>query len=388
MVPSAFVKLAALPLTPQGWVNRHGLPVPDDDAKLLAVTENAGNCRDELDFQLAQIWEAVLGVQNIRINDNFFDLGGHSLLAVRLVAQIEATLGKQLALSTLLDAPTVAQQAELIRAQGGMTGQDLIVPLQRGTSNTSPLFCIYGMLLYYELACHLGPEQTVYGLYLQEELDLLLHVDQPDFKPVISFQQIADRYLQKIRTIQPTGPYLLVGSSFGGLVAYEMAQQLHAQGECVALLALLDTKTLGSTLIMPWYRRGYLHLLDFIKKPTYFYERIGHRINLAKQTLNHVTPVKTLQLDEDPRLQFRRQTLENYRLSPYPGKITLFRAMETFSQFEAIAVNPTLGWRKLAVGGLVIHDVPGNHVTILQKPNVSVLADKLKICIQEVQEKA
>jgi thioesterase domain-containing protein len=289
-----------------------------------------------------------------------------------------------------LAASTIAQQAELIRAQGGPTAQDLLVPLQRGTANTPPLFCIYGILLYHELARHLGPEQTVYGLYLQEEVDFLLAADQQNTKPVISFQQIADRYLQKIRTIQPNGPYFLAGESFGGLVAYEMAQQLHAQGEQVALLALLDTQTPDSSLKLPWYHRAFLHLLDVLHKvPTAVVAPRRQRGGEAHKRLGPVIPVGPSQLatQADRQLQFRRQAFRHYTLSPYPGKTTLFRAMETVSKFEAIAVNPTLGWGKLAVGGLLIHEVPGDHLGILQKPNVSVLASKLKLCIQEVQEK-
>ncbi len=387
MVPSAFVILKALPLTPQGWVDRLRLPPIDDDAKFVAVTENSGGSRDDLDFQLTQIWEAVLGVQDIRIQDNFFDLGGHSLLAVRLFAQIEAILGKQLALATLLEAPTIAQQAELIRAQGGAPDQDLIMPLQHGTANTPPLFCIYGILLYHELARHLGPEQTVYGLYLQEEVDFLLNPDQLDSHPVITFQQIADRYVQKIRTIQPTGPYLLAGESFGGLVAYEMAQQLCAQGEQVALLALFDSQTPDSSLKLPWYHRGYLHLLDLLNQGSaHFFNRSWKRNDQNPKVLGHVLPALSGQpaAEADLRLQFRRRSFSNYKLSPYAGKTTLFRATETMSKFEAIAVNPTLGWDKLAIGGLAIHDVPGDHLGILQKPNVGVLANKLKACIQEV----
>jgi non-ribosomal peptide synthetase component F/thioesterase domain-containing protein len=387
MVPSAFVKLETLPLTPQGWVNRHGLPIPDDDAKLLSVTENAGDCRDELDFQLTQIWEAVLGIQGIGIQDNFFDRGGHSLLAVQLFAQIEATFSTQFMLSTLLAAPTIAQQAELIRARGA-TGKDLLVPLQHGNANTPALFCLYSILLYRDLAQHMGPEQTVHGLYLQEEVDLLLNTDQHSSQPFISIQQIAERYLQKIRTIQPAGPYLLLGLSFGGLIAYEMAQQLHAQGEQVSLLALLDTQTPDSNLKVPWYHRGYIHLLDLLNKgPAYFFDRLRHKTIHFQQIFGHGEPTTLSRPTPDPRIQFRRQAARGYVLSPYPGRITLFRAMETVSKFESTAVDPTLGWGNLAVGGLAIHDIPGNHLSILQKPNVSVLASKLKVCIQEVQEK-
>ncbi len=382
LVPSAFVCLAELPLTVTGEIDRAQLLEPAD-RPLDSATETAGAVRDDLDLQLTKIWEEILGLQPIGIQDNFFDLGGHSLLAVRLLAKIQEVLDQQLDLSTLLTAPTIQQQGELIRTAGFSAPKEWIVPLQRGTADTPPLFCIYGILLYHDLARQIGAEQTVYGIYLQEEVDLLLAESEPQVSSLKSIPQVAALYLKKIRTIQPHGPYLLAGESFGGLVAYEMAQQLQAEGETVALLALFDTLAPGVTLRRPWQERSAIHLGQVVKQgPAYALQRLEPKLH---QRLNRSPAVATLS-DEDQRPQFRRQIGRSYIPQPYCGKVIVFRAIDR-DPFESITVNPYFGWRALAQDGVEIYDVPGDHIGILKDPNVRVLTKALKTCIDRSLDK-
>ena len=376
IVPSAFVCLAELPLTPTGQVDRDRLPAPDDRSSESAT---AGAARDDLDLQLTKIWEDTLGIQPIGIQDNFFDLGGHSLLAVRLLTKIEEVLDQQLALSTLLTAPTIQQQGELIRTAGFSAPKEWIVPLQRGTAAIPPLFCIYGILLYYDLARHIGAEQTVYGIYLQEEVDLLLAEPQQHMSSLTSVPQVAALYLKKIRTIQPHGPYLLAGESFGGIVAYEMAQQLQAEGETVALLALFDTLAPGATLKRSWPQRTVGHLREMAKQgPAYALQKLSQKL---RQKLCHDPAVPTLS-KEDLRPQFRRQIGRTYIPQPYSGKVVLFRAIDR-NPFESVAVNPQFGWNTWVQKGVETYDVPGDHLGILKDPNVRVLTQALKTCIDQ-----
>jgi non-ribosomal peptide synthetase component F/thioesterase domain-containing protein/acyl carrier protein len=369
MLPSSVVFLTMLPLTDTGTLDRAQLPKVNDRQFAQELQATFVTSRDDLELQLTKIWEDILGVRAIGIRDNFFELGGHSLLAVRLFAKIEETLDKKLSLSTLLKAPTIETQCEMIRAQGFAPPAQWLVPLQQGTADTSPLFCIYGILLYYNLARHIGPDQTVYGVYLQEEVDLLLD-DQSTPLPLKNVPQIASLYLEKIRTIQPVGPYLLAGESFGGVVAYEMAQQLQAQGERVSLLALLDTQVPHSSLRLPWYKRWSLHAAELLNKgPNYL-------IHKLKPKLKFHPP----HIPRDRRSQFRRQVGRGYVPQAYSGKVTLFRAMQR-SQFEAIAIDPTFGWDTLALDGVETYDIPGDHLGILQEPNVQILAKDLKDCI-------
>ena len=385
IVPSAFVCLAELPLTPTGQVDRARLPAPDDRSP---ESTTAGAARDDLDLQLTKIWEDTLGIQPIGIQDNFFDLGGHSLLAVRLLAKIEEVLDQQLALSTLLTAPTIQQQSELIRTAGFSAPKEWIIPLQRGTAETPPLFCIYGILLYYDLARHIGAEQTVYGIYLQEEVDLLRAEPEQHASSLTNVPQVAALYLKKIRTIQPQGPYLLAGESFGGIVAYEMAQQLQAEGETVALLALFDTLAPGVTLKRSWQQRTVGHLSEMAKQgPAYALQKLNQKINQKlSQKINHHPAVPTLS-KEDRRPQFRRQIGRTYIPQPYSGKVVLFRAIDR-DPFESVSVNPQFGWSYLVQKGIEIYDVPGDHLGILKDPNVRVLTQALKTCIDRSIDEA
>ena len=379
-VPSAFVYVAELPLTRTGEIDYAELPEPDD-RPLVSAKEAAGAARDDLDLQLTKIWEETLGVQSIGIQDNFFDLGGHSLLAVRLLAKIQEVLDQPLELSTLLTAPTIQQQAELIRTAGFAAPKEWIIPLQRGTTDTPPLFCVYGILLYHELARQIGADQTVYGIYLQEEVDLLTG-PEPQASALTSVQQVADLYLKKIRTIQSHGPYLLAGESFGGLVAYEMAQQLQAAGETVALLALFDTLAPGATLRRSWQQRSMIHLTELVKQgPAYARQKLD-KLNSKLKPSQAVSTVSA----DDRRPQFRRQIGRNYIAEPYDGTVVLFRAIDR-DPFESTTVNPYFGWGTLAQEGVESYDVPGDHIGILKDPNVRVLAQALKTCIDRSLDK-
>ncbi len=398
MVPSAFVLLDALPLTPNGKVDRRALPVPDQARPELERAFVAP--QDTLELQLTQIWEKVLGIGSVGVRDNFFELGGHSLLAVRLFAQIKEFFGKDLPLATLFQAPTIEQLANILCSQGWDAPRELLVPLQPG-GNKPPLFCIYGILLYHDLARHLGPQQAVYGVYIQDEVNLLLAGRlETELSTLTSVADQATLYLKKIRTLQPVGPYFLAGESFGGLVAFEMAQQLHAQGEKVALLALFDTQAPGDMKGLPWRERVCLHLGNLLQKgSTYALQKVGQRIDSSKDRLVSIISSIYRKFDQgsgrvlpsylqevaqhDLRQQIRVQAVRNYVPHPYPGKVILFRAMNQ-SQFDAYYTAPQL-WGSLAAGGLEVHAVPGDHISILQKPHVQVLAAKLRACLEQAQ---
>ncbi|HAJ64533.1 MAG TPA: non-ribosomal peptide synthetase, partial [Cyanobacteria bacterium UBA8543] len=234
MVPSTFVMLEALPLTPNGKIDRTALPAPDLVRQQPKETFVAPH--DEIELQLTQIWQKVLGVQPIGVKDNFFELGGHSLSAVRMFAEVEPIAGRNFPLATLLEAPTIEQLATVIRHKEWSAPWSSLVAIQPGSSKP-PLFCIHpvggNVLEYLNLVRYLGSEQPIYGLQAQG-----LDGKQT---PLNRVKDMAAYYIKEIRTLQPEGPYFLAGYSFGGLVAFEMAQQLHAQGQKVALLALCDT---------------------------------------------------------------------------------------------------------------------------------------------------
>ncbi|MEP6703461.1 MAG: amino acid adenylation domain-containing protein, partial [Acidobacteriota bacterium] len=234
MVPPSFVRLEALPLTANGKVDRRALPAPELSRSDLR--EAFVEPRDTLEEQLVIACEKVLARKPVGIRDNFFAIGGDSLLAVRFFAQIENRFGKKLPLATLFKSPTIEQLGEVLRGTESKHTWSSLVPVQPEGSLT-PLFCIHAgganVLIYRPLARHLGIGQPVYALQARG-LDGLM-------EPLTRVEDMASHYIKEMRSLQPDGPYYLLGASFGGLVAFEMAHQLNAQGQQVALLAMLNT---------------------------------------------------------------------------------------------------------------------------------------------------
>jgi amino acid adenylation domain-containing protein len=232
MLPAALVVLPVLPLTPNGKLDRTALPEPGSHEPERAP---ALEPRTLVEAQLHAILERVLGRSGIGVTDNFFELGGHSLLAVRLFAQIERAFGIKLPVSVLFTAPDIAQLAQHLQAAGFRSPWSSLVPIQtEGTRR--PLFMVPGIggnvLCYSDLSRLLGPDQPLYGLQARG-----LDEREPPFEHI---PPMAAHYLAEARKVQPHGPYRLGGTCFGGVVAYEMAQQLRAAGESVELLFLLE----------------------------------------------------------------------------------------------------------------------------------------------------
>jgi len=382
MVPSIFVMLDALPLTPNGKVDRRAIKAPDQARPELETAYLAP--RDSIEFQLTKIWEELLEVQPIGVKDNFFDsLGGHSMLAVRLLRHIEKSFGKELTVATLFEAPTVEQLAKVLSQEGKLTPWSSLVAIQTG-GDKPPFFAIHGgyggVVIYYNLARHLGPNQPFYGLQ-----PLGLDEKQASQNRI---EDMAADYIREIRTVQPEGPYFLGGFSLGGKVAFEMAQQLLIAGQKVAMLAMFDTQ--GSEwLQLPSIRtRISRHLANLSRlkpkeKLTYFQKKLLRRFEP-----NNQQPL--------PQIEYRsllqeahEQADQDYVAQVYPGRAILFRAMEQPEEWlewlQGWEIDPQLGWGKLVAGGLEIHDVPGNHNNMFYGSYLPVLAEKLRVCLDAAQ---
>jgi nonribosomal peptide synthetase DhbF len=230
MIPSAFVEIAALPLTPNGKLDVKALPAPDS----VAVVAGRGP-RTPQEEVLRDLFMEVLTLSRVGIDDSFFDLGGHSLLAVHLMRKINDLLGIQLSIGNLFEAPTVADLAERLEMGSDKSALNVLLPL-RTKGEQPPLFCVHpaGGLswCYAGLMASLGPGYPIYGIQARgiarrEELPQTLN-------------EMAADYLRQIRTIQPTGPYHLLGWSLGGNLVQAMATQLQNQGEVLNLVALFD----------------------------------------------------------------------------------------------------------------------------------------------------
>jgi surfactin family lipopeptide synthetase A len=422
MIPSAFVLLENLPLTPNGKIDRRALPVPDQTR--LEPEETFIAPRDELEIQLTKIWEQVLGIQPIGVRDNFFDLGGHSLLAVRLFAAIEKELGRKLPLSALFLAPTVEQFANVLRQEEYSYPDDSLVPMPwnslvmiKAGGDKQPLFLVHDadgeIILYLSLAHHLDSERPVYGLqpYGREGYPIL-HTRITD---------LATYYIEKIRSVQPKGPYLVGGLCAGGVLAFEIACQLQAQGEEIALVALLDaadvqarrkkgriahqrlnklSQVLNQSQQLKGGRKLFYLLKTVLKKvtKTLVYETNSRFIKLQNKFkvklyvhyLENKLPIPKLLQSIRVRTIFGF-AFQEYTPQIYQGQVVLFRATETVIVDEPsiddtpvieIMNDPLFGWEKRVKGKVEVEDIPGGHSSCLREPYVQVLADKMESYIK------
>ncbi len=379
MVPSAIVLMQAMPLTASGKVDRRALPMPAEVVGLDRSTSQPP--RDELEERLVEVWQEVLGVRPIGVNESFFDLGGHSLLAMRLFAALERALGMRLPLAMLLEAPTVEDQARRIREAGWRSQRSTLVPIKPGGSRP-PLYCMHWaggqVLIYRELAALLGADQPVYGL---QALGL-----ERGQVPHTRIEDMAALYIREIRSLQPYGPYHLAGASMGGMIAFEMARQLVARGERVGLVALFDSVGEFERRPLPAKDRLRLHtrnlrVLDFSARLAYLVNRMLDRLNrfMYGVVIRSGLPLPPF-MRSMKHISYQAAVL--YHPRPYSGKVTLFRATQ---RPPGADVGVFLGWDRVALGGMEVHEVPGTHVTLLKEPGVRVLAEELKQCLSRVE---
>jgi amino acid adenylation domain-containing protein/FkbM family methyltransferase len=408
MVPSVFVFLESFPLSINGKLDRKMLPRPVGDGR--AAGENFLPPRDNLEFQLTELWGDVLEVKNVGVKDDFFSLGGHSLMAVRLMARIREQYCQALPLSALFQYPTVERIASILRGQVAPSPYSPVVEIRGGNSRT-PFFCVHPLggevVCYVDLARRLPAGQPFYGLQAR---------GMGGEEPLTSVEEIAYHYIQAIRAVQPAGPYMIGGWSFGGTVAFEMARQIREAGETVGLLAIIDAGVPrrgepGETVELPSIIDGGVprragnvpdvHELDDTEFMLYLF---GQYISISREEFELLTPdeksdylLKELKAkgmfppDFGPveaRFYYDLAkanflALLKYTPRPYDGKVTLFRSIER-SGFT----DPTLGWGQLAERGVDIHVVAGKHHEIVLRPHVHSLAEALITSLNAVERGA
>jgi amino acid adenylation domain-containing protein len=395
MVPSAFVVLDAIPLTPNGKVDKRSLPT--DNLIRPNSTPSFVAPRNFSELALAKIWESLLNISPIGVKDNFFDLGGHSFLAVRLMAQIYERFGHNLPLSTLFEGGTIEQLAKILKRQpiGLGSGSPLVAVQSSGSKR--PFFCVHAaggdITAYLNLAKKLDVDRPFYAL--EQTYNSL----EPETRSV---EETAAYYLKEIRAVQPEGPYLLGGWCYGGVVAFEMAQQLHRQGQTVSLLVVIDAILPETVIQQAWDddAKFLLRLAESIK--TWFgidfsvsYEELRH-LPLDEQfaLLNKKANLSASDTELEQHLQSYKlfkahvQAMRDYVPQVYPHEITLLRAIEPiihdFESAEFHSDDPWLGWGKCSEQPIKAIAVPGNHFSMFTEPHLQELVKQLQIALNNV----
>jgi acyl transferase domain-containing protein/thioesterase domain-containing protein len=424
------IVVSSLNLQALGEQSRAARPKPEAFAALKLerpeIASSYAPARNDMERFLVKLWQELLGIERVGIHDDFFDLGGHSLMAVRMFAKIKKAYKADLGLAPLLAAPTIAQLAQLMGGEKVMPEFTSVVPIQTQGSRP-PLFCIHGVggniVEYSHLAKHLSREQPFYGIQASS-----LNRKGPQEQQ--SIEEMAASYIKEVRLLQPDGPYYFAGSSLGGVIGYEMAQQLHEQGQEVALLALFDTYGLDYPKLLPTTTvvqkkiarlkfRVNLHWSNFSmlkgkERLDYLREKSrkakvrlirssldfthGFRKRLNDLLLPEVVALTRFKVISHFRNSLKRVLLPdeiraaqrlvghaslNYELKPYrnTGRVVLFRASEQPSGIYPDALN---GWGGL-IANLDIHDVNGHHGAIIREPKVQPLVRLLHQCLDDIQ---
>ncbi len=333
---------------------------------------------------MTQVWQQVLQVDQIGVNDNFFDLGGHSLLAARLIARIEKQLRKNIPMAALFESPTIGQLAQRLTHGTCESAWSPLVELRVSEEMTTdkPFFCVHSLganlVSFRRVASLMRGDSPIYGLQP--------HGLDGQQEPLKSIETMAAAYLEEIRKKQPHGPYYLGGICLGGVVAYEIAQQLRAAGEAVALTAMVDSylpgelrylharsplceyldRHLGEMLLLPgfarlkyiasWLANGAIRLGRFIG--------LRERSSLARATRK----VAAAHL----------RAILAYKPKPYSGKIVQLMCSEAAQRAYE---DRRLAWSSMARAGFEVRIIPGNHHTMVEEPYAQVLAQELQGCL-------
>ncbi len=374
MVPYVFVPLERFPLTPHGKVDRAALPPPE-----MHEGEEPASARSPhslLEFRLMRLWENVLKRAVVGPDDDFFEMGGHSLLGLRLIAELEKLLDREVPVSTLFHGPTPTQMARLLHDGGWAPSWSALVPLKAGGAR-APLFlvhdCVGEVYCYLELAGLLSSDQPVYGVRaVGVDSGMLVHR---------SVEQMAAHYLAEIRSLQPEGPYFIGGSAVGGLVALEIAQRLRREGAKVAFLGIFETRPRNLPL---WRsasgRRGIRWSRFWWRLRSLFaaLKRAGAVRAIPNPALDGnpdaPSPSGGISVATEPTEAVRQTLLTahfDYQPEPYPDPINVF-----WSEGQACRLD--LAWGRLATRGLTVHRVPGNHSSMWRGENAKALAKRIE----------
>jgi amino acid adenylation domain-containing protein len=394
MIPARFIQLGSLPMNGHGKVDRRALPLGDAHRPELTMAYVAP--RNQNEEQLATIWAELLGVERVGIDDNFFELGGHSLLAVRLLAAVERVFSVRLPLATVFRHPTIAQFEGVLREPRPETTRPLLELLRAGEADQPSLVIapsLFGEVHEWQKVAELlPPGRAIYGMRVAGS--------EPYWPGCHSLQDVAQGFAAALRDTGGTSPWHLVGFSFGGILAFEVARQLSTAGSQVGVVVVVDTgfpHTDGhwrTWLVrdLPSMVRNFPRWLwmNVVLSP----RQLLHRVQLkARSRLGRLGRFRDSEVngDWDPqlagvfdfdrlpalyreRLSMSWQMVQQYRPSPYRGHLTLLRCRTHPLIHRG---NADLGWRRWVDGRVEIRELPGTHDTVFSEPYINTLTDAI-----------
>lgn len=404
MIPTSFVRVAKLPRTPGGKVDRNALASVSEEPTIGAQASDIP--RDEVESRLQRVWQRVLKLEHVGVTDDFFELGGHSLLAIVLFGEIEREFGEKLPVATLFQAPTIEKLARVLRQDTHPTEWSPLIAIQpRGMKPI--FFCIHGfgggVVGYGPLARWLGDDQPFYGLQARGQEDAA--------EPDATIEEMAERYIAAIEKKQPKGPYYLGGYCYGGTVAYEVARRFVGRGEEVAFLGMFENpapksgyrrfklnagNTQGFLKNLPYWAGDFLSLdwklkwrrLERELKQRAYYRQL--RTTIAKSEIPRVDlrdvldDVAPIPLQHQALIQVHIGAMIQYQPQSYSGRVTVFR---TRRQPLFCSHDPYLGWKEFA-SDVDVRLVSGSHHNLLEEPYVQSLAQELRACLDLIERQA
>ena len=396
-MPSSFVALPALPRTAHGKIDRSALPAPERSCHDVGLTviEPSSDC----ERRLRSVWEEVLGVTPIGVEDDFIKLGGDSLIATVLLVRIEKEFGKSISPSILLRGGSIRQLARLLAGEAPPRQESLTVQLREGSGR--PLFILPGIGGLIEelihLTSHLNTGRPIYSFRSPGQDGVS--------EPIDGIELLAMHYLESLRSVQPEGPYLFVGYSFGGTIAFEMALQLHAAGERVDYLAILDQDAPGEFFrlwlnpaytapvaykFVRWAMAGFFrstgrkeHAATIALSVSSFFRvwKVNLSLLLGLLTRGSIISSEITQAAAVPTPLSRLIAVNlraemRYRPRIYPGRVLLYRVRIEPSCFRLTRLD--MGWGRFVQQDVDVRFLEGNHLTFHKEPGARLLAERIE----------